>query len=199
MANEAGGSDRPHGRRGFFQQGLLQILTPLTDLLQERLPALIPNEHLRPPGALPDKEFLQRCYRCGRCIEVCPAHAIRKLSTSDEKVNGTPYIDPDLAACSLCENLECMRACPSGALQLVESRFQIRIGLARLRLDRCLRASGQDCTICVYRCPLQQDAILLDENGRIVIREPGLVGCVGCGVCQHLCPTNPKAIIVESL
>jgi ferredoxin-type protein NapG len=214
MANEANGSERPRGRRGFFQHGLLQILTPLSDLLQERLPGIMPNEYLRPPGALPEKEFLQRCYRCGKCIEVCPAFAIRRLSSGDDAINGTPYIDPDIAACSICENLECMRHCPSGALQLVESKFHIRMGLARVRTSTCLRtrsrlreneykddedlrAAGRDCMICVHRCPLGEDAILLDEDGRIVIRQPDPTGCVGCGICQNLCPATPKAIVVE--
>jgi MauM/NapG family ferredoxin protein len=197
MANDADGPERPRGRRGFFQHGLLQILTPLADLLQERLPGLMPGEWLRPPGALPEPEFLQRCYRCGKCAEICPAFAIRKVTSEDEKVDGTPYIDPDLAACSLCEGLECMRQCPSGALQLVESKFHIRIGVARVRSSRCLRTAGHDCEICVQRCPLGQDAIRLDEHGRVVVRQPDPVGCVGCGVCQHLCPANPKAIVVE--
>ncbi len=32
---------------------------------------------LRPPGALPEKEFLQRCIRCAKCAQVCPTTAIR--------------------------------------------------------------------------------------------------------------------------
>ena len=31
---------------------------------------------LRPPGALPEEEFLSVCIRCGRCADACPNQAI---------------------------------------------------------------------------------------------------------------------------
>jgi len=32
---------------------------------------------LRPPGALPEDEFLARCIRCGECMKVCPTNALQ--------------------------------------------------------------------------------------------------------------------------
>ncbi len=194
MGNESTGSNRPRDRRQFFQHGLLRILTPLADMLQERLPALMPREHLRPPGALPEAVFLEKCYRCGNCVEICPASAIRRLSSDDPQQHNTPYIDPDLGACIVCENLDCMRVCPSGALVMVESRLDIRMGIARPRHEACLRSRGEDCTLCIERCPIGRAAIGLDEAGRVDVRS---AGCVGCGVCQHLCPATPKAITID--
>lgn len=192
--NQGDEADRPRDRRQFFQHGLLRALSPLADFLQERLPALMPREHLRPPGALPEKQFVEKCYRCGNCIEICPAHAIRRLTSDDTSQNGTPYIDPDLAACVLCENLECTRVCPSGALERLVERSDVHMGLAHVRYERCLRTSKQDCTICVERCPIGEAAIRIEESGRVGVREDG---CVGCGVCQNLCPATPKAIQID--
>ena len=31
---------------------------------------------IRPPGARPEREFLQRCIQCGLCMKVCPPNAI---------------------------------------------------------------------------------------------------------------------------
>ena len=31
---------------------------------------------LRPPGALPENDFLATCIRCGRCVDACPANAL---------------------------------------------------------------------------------------------------------------------------
>ena len=31
---------------------------------------------IRPPGALPEAEFLTTCERCRKCVEVCPVDAI---------------------------------------------------------------------------------------------------------------------------
>src|SRR5688500_6924065 len=30
------------------------------------------NQWLRPPGALPEAQFLETCSRCAKCAEVCP-------------------------------------------------------------------------------------------------------------------------------
>lgn len=196
MKNDGQESGRPRDRRQFFQHGLLRVLTPLADYIQDRVPALMPRPFLRPPGALAEKQFLERCYRCGNCVEICPANAIRRLVSEDASLNETPYVDPDLAACVVCENMECTRVCPSGALQRVVERCEIQMGLARLRAEVCLRTAGQSCDVCVQRCPIGQTAIRIDGTGRVEI---DAAGCVGCGLCQNLCPSNPRAITVEPL
>ncbi|MGC4032478.1 MAG: 4Fe-4S binding protein [Tepidisphaeraceae bacterium] len=87
------------GRRQFFRRGLSELLKPLAKALEpvERTldefdklskpkptPTRTPLDQqgrnelcLRPPGALPEKQFLDTCSRCGECVKVCPAEAIR--------------------------------------------------------------------------------------------------------------------------
>jgi MauM/NapG family ferredoxin protein len=196
MADDPLKPDLPRGRRDFFWRGLGKMLDPLAEYLEQRLPGIMPREHLRPPGAITEKQLRETCYRCGNCVEVCPANAIRRLASDKGDDNGTPYIDPDISACRICENLECMRVCPSGALRLVESKFDIRMGLAVARHDLCLRTRGDQCTLCIDQCPLGAHAIRLSADGRVEILDPG---CVGCGVCQFVCPTTPKAIRIDPL
>jgi ferredoxin-type protein NapG len=197
----------PHDRRKFFAAGVARILRPVADAIERRWPLPVQRTVLRPPGALPEIDFLKTCYRCGACMEACPAQCIHPTSSDDENLRGTPYIDPDIGACVVCDELACMKACPSGALQLVEA-FAIRMGLARVRHDVCVRSSGEDCRICVDRCPLGETAIRIDGGGRVAVIDPedggdeprrssAGRGCVGCGVCQHYCPTTPKAIVVH--
>nr|NIN12411.1 4Fe-4S ferredoxin [Gemmatimonadales bacterium]NIN50783.1 4Fe-4S ferredoxin [Gemmatimonadales bacterium]NIP08247.1 4Fe-4S ferredoxin [Gemmatimonadales bacterium] len=31
---------------------------------------------VRPPGSLPEDDFLGRCIRCGQCMRVCPNNAL---------------------------------------------------------------------------------------------------------------------------
>lgn len=181
------------GRRDFFLHGLRKLLVPIADMLEQRLPDLVPRIVLRPPGAQPEREFLEACYRCGNCVEVCPAHAIQPLNSDDVQMNRTPYIDPNEAACSVCDGLECMAVCPSGALRKVASASNIRMGLADLRYESCLRTMEQDCALCVEHCPIGETAIRIGRRGRIEVLEPG---CIGCGECQHVCPTLPKSIVV---
>jgi len=55
------------------------------------------------------------------------------------------------------------------------------------------------CDLCVIYCPLGSEAIVLDkvEEGKFLPKV--LDGCVGCGVCQMVCPTTPTAIIVKPI
>ncbi|MCK6455409.1 MAG: 4Fe-4S dicluster domain-containing protein [Phycisphaerae bacterium] len=191
----------PHDRRRFFAAGFGRVIRPLAEYLEKRLPFPLPQgrDVLRPPGALPEREFLDTCYRSGACADVCPAKCIRLVQGDDEETRGTPLIDPDLAACVVCEELACMRACPSGALSLV-GKHAIRMGLAIVREQTCVRSRGDDCRICVERCPLGGDAIRIGDDGRVDVIDPAKhhgIGCVGCGVCQFYCPTTPKAIYVR--
>jgi len=188
----------PHSRRGFFAAGLSRILRPLADYLEERLPEGLATvrHHLRPPGALPEAEFLDTCYRCGSCVDACPASAIEQLRSQDTQLDGTPRIDPARQPCVVCNEIACTAACPSGALQRVD-KSRIRIGLARVEPNLCLRIKGDPCEACLDACPFHRVAIQLDDAGRVKVIDPRGIGsgCVGCGMCQSRCPTTPQKAI----
>lgn len=188
----------PHDRRGFFAAGISRLLRPLADYLEERLPVNLPphRDQPRPPGAIPEEEFLRTCYRCGSCADSCPVNAISLLKGPDEDLTGTPYLTPNERACTMCDDLSCMKACPSGALQVVD-RYAIRIGLARVDERLCVRSRGTDCRVCLACCPLGTEAIRLDGRGHVQVIDPGPTGrgCTGCGLCQERCPTRPVRAI----
>lgn len=56
------------------------------------------------------------------------------------------------------------------------------------------------CNLCVTECPIG-DAIRMAEtvaaDGRKEYRPQVLEQCVGCGVCEMVCPAEPAAIVVE--
>ena len=182
-------------RRTFLQKGpfaFLQVVLSGSSTAS----ADPPRPPLRPPGAAPEEEFLELCCGVGACAEVCPAEAIRLVPGTDDSGALHPIIVPQEAACIVCEDLACMKACPSGALSLV-SREEIRIGCAQVSPDRCLAWSGTDpgCDYCVDRCPLGTQAIRFERAGSV--RGPVVEkGCIGCGVCEYFCPTQPSAIRV---
>ena len=182
-------------RRAFLKKGPFAFIQAV--LTESRAGgAEAPRPPLRPPGAAPEEEFLELCCGVGACAEVCPAEAIRLVPREEDSGTRHPVIVPQEAACIVCEDLACMKACPSGALTLVP-REEIRIGLAQVNPDRCLAWSGTDpgCDYCVDRCPLGAGAIRLERAGPVrgpLVEE----GCVGCGVCEYFCPTQPSAIRV---
>src|SRR5208283_1386830 len=107
------------------------------------------------------------------------------IDPSGKKGRGGAYIEADTMSCVVCEGLLCMSACPTGAL-VPTSINDIDMGTAVWRQGSCVRTKGQDCTICIDRCPLGSAAIDL-LNGYVAVNP---LGCIGCGVCQHECPTN---------
>ena len=195
-------------RRRFFREGLRELLKPIAETiapLEEAARQLGDLEHsvaraqvkslareawLRPPGALPEQQFRDTCSRCGVCVQVCPAQCI-KIDSTGAKGAGVPYIEPDSMPCVVCDSLACMNQCPSGALSPIPLA-DIDMGTAVWRESTCVRSKGEDCTICIDHCPVGEVAIAL-RDGKVVVFEQG---CIGCGVCQHDCPTSPKSIVV---
>lgn len=160
-----------------------------------------PVRYLRPPGALPPGEFESRCTRCGKCVEVCPAHAIR-LDSYDMSTDGMPTILAAIQPCVVCDTLACMSSCPSGALQVVE-RLHIKMGTAKVDRDTCRRETGEDCRLCVEACPIDGTGasepgpaalVIHAETGRIHVRKNV---CIGCGLCESRCPVDPPAITIQ--
>jgi MauM/NapG family ferredoxin protein len=207
--------ERSFNRRRFFREGLRELMKPLGSAIEpleeavrqfERLSQTAPTPAqpprttslpiradgwLRPPGALPGQSFTDTCSRCGDCVRVCPAQCI-VIDETGLRGNGAPFIDAGVMPCVVCDGLLCMHACPTGALTPIPLA-DIDMGTAMWREEHCLRTRAEDCTICVDQCPIGAVAIELTDTGRINVIEDG---CIGCGVCEHYCPTTPKSIVV---
>jgi ferredoxin-type protein NapG len=121
-------------------------------------------------------------------VEVCPAQCIK---IDPARAGGAPFIDPGVMPCVVCDGLVCMRECPSGAL-VPTALGLIDMGTAKWNSSTCVRLHGENCTICIDQCPLGMVAIKLTGGCVDVIQD----GCIGCGVCEHYCPTTPKSIVV---
>ncbi|MEI7767350.1 MAG: 4Fe-4S dicluster domain-containing protein [Phycisphaerae bacterium] len=207
-------SSPPPERRDFFLQAMRQALGPLARVLDEKVQDLsrvlhptapagesppaspargVPLRVLRPPGALSEEVFVSTCERCGKCVAACPAHAI-ELDPNGLLADGAPYIEARKQPCVICTTLACMPACPSGALQL-KPATALGMGTAQVNFALCRRNTGEDCTLCVRACPLGDTAIAISTiTGRVVVK---LAGCVGCGLCENRCPTDPPAIVIH--
>lgn len=191
---ETEGGHSPSDRRWFFRAATSRVLRPVADYLDRRFEFSKSDRPLRPPGAIDELRLIDTCQRCGACVDVCPADAIFPLPQSAGDAAGTPAVDPDRAACVVCEGIKCTTVCPSGALQTILDPRLIRMGLAEVYRPLCVRSQDEDCTECVDRCPLGSEAITFVNEGPPVVMDEG---CVGCGVCQQYCPTSPKAIVVR--
>ena len=164
---------------------------------------------LRPPAALPEGEFVDRCIRCGNCMKVCITNVLQPaLWESGLACMWTPKLDTSIGYCEHQCTL-CGKVCPTGALAKlsVEQKIHTKIGCARVDQEVCLPwARGEECLVCEEHCPVSSKAIkmtaFINASGEIVkvpSVDPSL--CVGCAICEFKCPVEGKrkGIVVEPL
>ena len=133
---------------------------------------------IRPPGALPEKDFLERCIKCGQCMRICPTNVIHP-AVFQAGIEGiwTPTLNFRMGTsgcqlgCIACGNL-----CPTAAIRPIDlderqgkgvfaDTGPIRIGTAFVDRGRCLPwAMDRPCIVCQENCPLSPKAIVTREH-----------------------------------
>jgi ferredoxin len=179
---------------------------------------------VRPPGSVPEQEFLQMCIRCGECFKACPNNVLQP-EAFEQGLEGiwTPMVQADWAGCESSCNA-CGQVCPTGAIRALplEEKRVARMGLAIVNETTCLPFAGQeDCDLCVQECNAAgyraieyiQVGTQADEFGAPIAGTgrlaPAVVDhlCVGCGLCQTRCyginvkekgVLSQSAIVVEA-
>lgn len=143
---------------------------------------------LRPPGALPEPDFIAACTQCGDCLVACPHRTLFMAPARFGRAAASPMLDPVIQPCWMCPDTPCIASCRPHALRGGTDAFP-RIATARIEVNDCLAHQGTTCTTCVERCP--SPGALVIESGR-----PQVIAdrCTGCGVCQHVCPAPHNAI-----
>lgn len=179
-----------------------------------------PNAFLpvRPPGSVPEKEFLQMCIRCGECFKACPNNVLQSEGF-EQGFEGlwTPLVNANWAGCESSCNA-CGQVCPTGAIRALplEEKKVARMGFAFVNEQTCLPfANREACQLCVDECDaagynaieFTQVHTQTDDLG-LPIPGTGFVApvvledkCVGCGLCQTRCHginRDEKGLLSES-
>jgi MauM/NapG family ferredoxin protein len=184
-------------RRGFVASltggltfGFLSFRTPFA-LLQGR------RQLIRPPGALPETEFLRTCIRCGECMKSCVTNTLQPSFWESGSLGlWTPKLELRMAACEPNCNV-CGKVCPTQAIRSLplEEKTHAKIGTAVLRKETCLVwAQNKQCLICDEICPYNA-IVFRPVDG---YRRPVVVAsrCNGCGYCEQRCPVAGESAIV---
>lgn len=173
--------------------------------LMARQAKSLPAEALRPPGALPEDRFLGACVRCGLCVRDCPYDTLVLAGLGDGVVAGTPFFTARRIPCEMCDDIPCVVACPTGALDKGLTKIDdARMGVAVLvDHETCLNFLGLRCDVCCRICPLIDKAITLDQianprTGKHAMFLPTVHSdhCTGCGKCEKACVLDEAAIKV---
>jgi MauM/NapG family ferredoxin protein len=181
------------------------VLTSALGLAAVPLAAVSASERtseklIRPPGALPEQEFLARCVKCGECMKVCPTNGLQHAFDEGGLLSiWTPILVPRIGFCEFQCSL-CTQVCPTGAIEelTIKKKTATKIGSAWVRQHRCIPyTQGEPCKVCQERCPTTPKAIVMVEaevfapDGEIVVQNVPIVDndiCIGCGVCETKCP-----------
>jgi len=145
---------------------------------------------IRPPGAK-EEEFLAKCVRCGQCIKVCPNNALHLTVKGGVGSVFTPILVPRTGHCDW-ECNSCGQVCPTQAipnLSLEEKRKQ-QMGTVTVNYETCIR-----CFICITECPtkaLIQNTVE-GQRGKFPVCDH--TKCIGCGLCEFICPIKGEAAI----
>ena len=191
------------GRRGISRLNFIKGVSVLAAAVPAGLNAADGTEAekrflLRPPGSLPENEFIQRCIRCGNCMKVCPTGVIMPASLRYGFGSlWSPRLDPESGYCEYLCNL-CGKVCPTGAIEKLsmEEKTGFKIGLAVINRETCFPwAEHEECIVCEEHCPVPDKAIKVEmvmKEGR-EIKYPHVVDklCIGCAICEHVCPVLP--------
>jgi ferredoxin-type protein NapG len=159
---------------------------------------------LRPPGALPEEDFLATCIRCGQCVEACPYDILELGNELRDPAPGAPSFSARDNPCRMCPDVPCIPPCPTGSLVQDTPIEDARMGLAVLiDQENCIAFQGLRCEVCFRVCPLIDKAITLEyrpqqRTGRHAFFLPVVHSefCTGCGMCEQACILEEPAIKV---
>ena len=186
-------------RRRFMGSAAAAVILP--SVIGTRTLAVQPDPLLiRPPGSTAEIEFLQRCVRCGQCMQVCITNGLQPVMLR-AGVEGmfSPYLVARTGYCEFNCTL-CGQVCPTGAIAPLEKeeKHRFKIGHAWFDKNLCLPfAKNTPCIVCEEHCPTPEKAIrfqtvsVVDEAGETrSLKQPYVVDdlCIGCGICETMCP-----------
>ncbi|MCB1922301.1 MAG: ferredoxin-type protein NapG [Gammaproteobacteria bacterium] len=205
--NEKSGIDP--ARRRFLTDTLRTAvgvgLVALTLGVYQRQARALPATTIRPPGAGEEEDFQSKCIRCGLCVRDCPYDTLKLAELGDEVALGTPYFEARSVPCEMCDDIPCVKACPTGALDPALTKIgEARMGLAVVvDQEACIAFQGLRCEVCFNVCPVRGDAITLNyqhntRSGKHAFFIPVVHSnaCTGCGKCEKACILEEAAIKV---
>ena len=157
---------------------------------------------LTPAGSLSASNMAAHCTGCQLCVSVCPNNVLHPSPCLENFMQ--PAMSYEKGYCRP-ECVKCSEVCPTGAIKPISivEKSSIQIGHAVWVKRNCIVISDDvDCGNCAEHCPTGAITMVLSDYKNKKSRKIPVINkerCIGCGACEHLCPSRPfSAIYVKS-
>jgi len=143
---------------------------------------------------------IRGCWGCEAvpCVLACPTGALdHECSKIDDAHMGVAVLEfPD--RCLAMSNTPLAEGFSSKTHRFTKSVTNV----TQLELDLLEKIDsfeGKQCTLCADMCPIPNPmsaiSMVSDKGGG---RRPEIYdGCIGCGACEEVCPTNTASIVIK--
>jgi ferredoxin-type protein NapG len=141
------------------------------------------------------------CYACKAvpCVLACPTGALDHTCEKAEDIHMGIAVLEFSDTCIAMSNTPI----PTGFNTRMHDFVDSARNVTQLELDALEKLDsyeGKQCTLCADMCPIPNPmsaiAMVPDKDGG---KRPEIYdGCIGCGVCEEVCPTDKPSIVVKS-
>lgn len=140
------------------------------------------------------------CYACSAvpCVLACPSGALDHHCEKPQDIHMGIAVLEHKKSCLAVSNTPVPKGFNSKMHDFVSS-VRNKNELEDKVLKKLDEFEGKECTLCADMCPIPNPlsaiAMVADSGGG---KRPEIYdGCIGCGVCQEVCPTATPSIVVK--
>lgn len=144
--------------------------------------------------------FERGCYACTAvpCVLACPSGALDHSCEKPEDIKMGIAVLEFPNKCIAITNTPV----PKGHSKKVHDFTNSQRNVTQLEKDMLNKLDefeGKQCTICADMCPIPNPLSAISMIGSGEGKKPEVYeGCIGCGVCEELCPASEPAIVVKT-
>jgi formate hydrogenlyase subunit 6/NADH:ubiquinone oxidoreductase subunit I len=156
---------------------------------------------LIPAGSQGLRNFAKHCTACQLCVSVCPNQTLRPSHDLSKFLQ--PEISFERGYCRP-ECVRCSEVCPTAAIHRITTaeKTAVQIGHAVWVKKNCVVIRDNvTCKNCERHCPTGAIQLILQDTAKPDAPKIPMIDterCIGCGACEHLCPSRPlSAIYIE--
>lgn len=139
------------------------------------------------------------CYACSAvpCVLACPSGALDHSCEKPEDIKMGIAVLEFPNKCIAMTNTPVPKGHSKRMHDFIDNQRNVT-QLERDMLDKFDEFEGKQCTLCADMCPIPSPLGAISMIQASDGKKPEIYeGCIGCGVCEEVCPADEPAIVVK--